>query len=188
MLKLSCPTKKKTKVGKALDKFITANCKIGGPLVYLAGPMENTKDLGASWRAQYTTILNANGFDVINPYLLETTQRQLSGMKPEEDFYEIKDRDLPRYKQIMRTIIAIDLEAVTTSDLIICKFNGEKTAGTIHEIGYAYHSLGLPCYLVSELTTRDILGWFLACFEQHAPSLEVLLPIIKRRAGFEFRR
>jgi hypothetical protein len=146
--------------------------------------MEDTKDLGARWRATYTTIFNNEGFDVINPFLLEATQKELSGVSTEENFSSIKEIDLPRYKHVMRTIIELDLQAVAACDLLVCKANGEKTAGTIHEVGYAYHQLGIPCFLVSELRTRDILGWFLACFEQHAPSLDILMPIIKDRAGF----
>ena len=173
------------KITKALSKHIKEHCKIGGPLIYLAGPMEDTLDFGANWRAEYTEVLNQNGFDVINPFLLEHTQKVLSGVLPGESFNFIKEVDLPRYKHVMRTIIKLDLQAVEACDILLCKFNGEKTAGTIHEVGHAYYNLGIPCFLVSELTTRNILGWFLACFEQHAPSLDILMPIIKRRAGFD---
>lgn len=167
---------------KIVSQYIAEQCEGEGwlPIAYLAGPMEDTKDLGAAWRAEFTSKLHGQAIDVINPFLLEPYQRRLSGVRDNESFTEIKRTDPARFKHIMRCIIILDLEAVSQSNLIVCRWNNERTAGTIHEVGYAFHHLNIPSFLVTTQKREDILGWFWACFEEVGGSLDELMPSIMK--------
>lgn len=156
-----------------INNYINTYCHGNLPIAYLAGPMEDCEDYGKNWRLEYTELLAKQGIDVINPSLLEAEQLKLAGVETLDEFKALKLENPARYKVAMRRIIDLDLCAVASSDGIICKWNGERTAGTTHEVGYAFQ-LGLPCYLVTSVEEKDILGWFLACFDEHAKTLEEL--------------
>jgi nucleoside 2-deoxyribosyltransferase len=153
-----------------IKKHIRTYCRGDRPIIYLAGPMEACQDYGKGWRFDYTLALAEWSIDVINPSLLEAEQLRLAGVATLDEFKALKVGNPARYKAAMRHIIDLDLCAVENSDGIICRYNGEATAGTIHEVGYAFQ-LHIPCYLVTNLEEKDILGWFLACFDEHAKDL-----------------
>lgn len=156
-----------------ISEYIRTHCHGNHLIVYLAGPMEDCPDYGKNWRLKYTELLAKQDIDVINPSLLEAEQLKLAGVRTLDEFKALKLGDPPRYKAAMRRIIDLDLCAVASSDGVICRWNGERTAGTTHEVGYAFQ-LGLPCYLVTSIEEKDILGWFLACFDEHARELSEL--------------
>ena len=91
---------------------------------------------------------------------------------------DLKKNDIEKYISIMRQFIKQDLDFVDAVDIIIVRWEGQKTAGTVHEVGHAFEQ-GKPCYLVSSVPNEDILGWFLACFTKRFFSLKELIEFLK---------
>jgi nucleoside 2-deoxyribosyltransferase len=125
---------------------------------YLAGPMEYSSDAGLVWRKAYQKRLERAGIKCIIPNEEESKVEGSSILK------EIKSSNLPKYVEIMRNIIKLDLELVDQANCLVVKWDGETIAGTIHEVGHAYEK-GIPCFLVTRLTDQEIPGWFLALFD-----------------------
>lgn len=69
---------------------------------------------------------------------------------------------LPYYINITRKLIARDLKFVERADFLVVYWDGEKMAGTIHEVGYAYQ-LRKMVYLITPRDLSEVPGWFLSC-------------------------
>lgn len=143
-------------------------------VVYLAGPMEAHSDLGASTRAGYTEYLDKFNIGVIDPLVIEHSLAQERGV-PASSIHLYKASEDPTeyrmFKSHMREIIELDIGMVEESDVLLVKYEGEPSAGTIHEVGHAYLN-SIPCYLITSLPREKILSWFLACFDGVFPTLE----------------
>lgn len=141
-------------------------------LCYLAGPMEFAHNEGINWRRAYEKALAELAIDCIIP------NDEEKAIKKNIKMPDLKETDIDRYIEIMRAFIDQDLKFVETVDMIIVRWEGETTTGTVHEVGYAYQ-LRKPTYLVSSLKNKDIPGWFLACFTKKFSSLKDLLAFLK---------
>jgi nucleoside 2-deoxyribosyltransferase len=139
---------------------------------YLAGPMEKDINEGIGWRRQYEKELKVFGIDCIVPNDIEAQ------IKEEVDIWDLKSKDIDKHIEIIRQFIKQDLKIVEKSDMLIVKWEGQPTAGTIHEVGYAYQ-LGKPCYLISKCSNMEILSWFLACFTKKFYSFEEFKNFLK---------
>ncbi len=152
-------------------------------LAYLSGSIENSPDGGRAWRA------------AIKPFLVEYLNHQvydpseaiprLLGHETYEAFRGWKKTDPDRFREVVRRIIAHDLEILTTkADYVIC--NWDETAllggGTHGELTLAHHRK-IPVYLVTHLPLEDISGWILGCADIVLPSFNELRNLLDKKYG-----
>jgi nucleoside 2-deoxyribosyltransferase len=128
---------------------------------YLAGAIEATDDKGRTWREHYRKELAAIGVDAWIPNDLnmehELTMEQWIVLRSKDDLTEFKT-------EFRKRIIGPDIAAVDAADVIIVRWNGERTTGTAHEVGRAYMR-GQMVYLVTPRPFREVPAWMLACVE-----------------------
>ena len=126
-------------------------------VAYLAGAMEYAPDEGFPWRHLLSSALRDINIESIIPNDVEEK------LKMGYNIDKLKKTDITLYVEIMRSFIKADLELIESVDMVIVNWNGEKTSGTFHEVGYAYQ-LGKPCYLITSKPLCEVPGWFLSCF------------------------
>jgi len=147
---------------------------------YLASGMENSKNLGAGWRAQITPFLEGLGLEVLNPCEFEPFQ--LKGLKPNrlpdvytslngekikpKHWHELKNASenhlYDRFLKYMRRIIKYDIGIVEReTDYVICFWDETtgKGAGTHSELTAAFMH-NVPVYCVA---TCSMPAWAKAC-------------------------
>ena len=131
-------------------------------LIYLAGSIEYSPDLGKGWRAEITPLLKSLGHNVYNP--AEDEVKNLSEIEVGQ-FRSWKHSDLPRFQETIRKIIAYDLDLIEhRCDALVCYWDHHagKGAGTQGELTFA-HRLGIPVYLICAVPVAEISGWLLGC-------------------------
>lgn len=138
-------------------------------LTYLIGPMEALDDEGLNWRLRYEQVLNRLDIQCIIPNHYEEMLKGMSG----KEYQKLKVTNIEEHRRIMREIQIKDLSFVEQSDLVICKWDGEDTAGTISEASHAVYC-GVPAFLVTQVPPKDIMGWFLGSFDKIFPDEESL--------------
>ena len=130
---------------------------------YLSGPIENAKNDGASWRQDMTLWLKDNlNHEVFNPVL--ETKNIIGNLNP-SIFRSMKKTDPIEYKNIIREIIKLDLEAVINdSDYLIVKWDKSvlKGGGTHGEVTMAYW-IKKPIFIVNSLPIDDMSSWIFSC-------------------------
>ena len=130
---------------------------------YLSGPIENAENDGASWRQDMTLWLKKNlNHEVFNP-VLET--KNIIGHLNPSIFRSMKKKDPVEYKNIIREIIKLDLEAVINdSDYLIVKWDKSvlKGGGTHGEVTMAYW-IKKPIFIVNSLPIDDMSSWIFSC-------------------------
>ena len=130
---------------------------------YLSGPIENAENDGASWRQDMTLWLKNNlNHEVFNP-VLET--KNIIGHLNPSIFRSMKKTDPIEYKNIIREIIKLDLEAVINdSDYLIVKWDKSvlKGGGTHGEVTMAYW-IKKPVFIVNSLPIDDMSSWIFSC-------------------------
>lgn len=151
--------------------------------IYLAGGMENDKNLGAGWRDKVTPSLLELGFAILNPCEFEPdqlkglhTSRLPDKLKTEEGknvkpkhWHHLKQapRDSSyylRFKKYMQRIIKYDLSIIKEEvDIVICYWTKAtaKGAGTHSELTYAFIN-NIPVFVVLEPGT-ELPGWIHGC-------------------------
>ena len=130
---------------------------------YLSGPIENAENDGASWRQDMTLWLKNNlNHEVFNP-VLET--KNIIGHLNPSIFRSMKKTDPIEYKNIIREIIKLDLEAlINDSDYLIVKWDKSvlKGGGTHGEVTMAYW-IKKPIFIVNSLPIDDMSSWIFSC-------------------------
>ena len=130
---------------------------------YLSGPIENAENDGASWRQDITLWLKDNlNHEVFNP-VLET--KNIIGHLNPSIFRSMKRTDPIEYKNIIREIIKLDLEAlINDSDYLIVKWDKSvlKGGGTHGEVTMAYW-IKKPIFIVNSLPIDDMSSWIFSC-------------------------
>ena len=130
---------------------------------YLSGPIENAENDGASWRQDMTLWLKDNlNHEVFNP-VLET--KDIIGHINPSIFRSMKKTDPIEYKNIIREIIKLDLEAlINDSDYLIVKWDKSvlKGGGTHGEVTMAYW-IKKPIFIVNSLPIDDMSSWIFSC-------------------------
>ena len=130
---------------------------------YLSGPIENAENDGASWRQDITLWLKDNlDHKVFNP-VLET--KNIIGHLNPSIFRSMKKTDPIEYKNIIREIIKLDLEAlINDSDYLIVKWDKSvlKGGGTHGEVTMAYW-IKKPIFIVNSLPIDDMSSWIFSC-------------------------
>jgi hypothetical protein len=130
---------------------------------YLSGPIENAENDGASWRKDITLWLKNNlNHKVFNP-VIET--KSIIGNLNSSNFRSMKKTDPIEYKNIIREIIKLDLEAVINdSDYLIVKWDKSvlKGGGTHGEVTMAYW-IKKPVFIVNSIPIDDMSSWIFSC-------------------------
>jgi len=130
---------------------------------YLSGPIENAENDGASWRHDMTLWLKNNlNHKVFNP-VIET--KSIIGNINSSNFRAMKKTDPIKYKNIIREIIKLDLEAVINdSDYLIVKWDKSvlKGGGTHGEVTMAYW-IKKPVFIVNSIPIDDMSSWIFSC-------------------------
>ena len=130
---------------------------------YLSGPIENAENDGASWRHDITLWLKNNlNHKVFNP-VIET--KSIIGNLNSSNFRAMKKTDPIKYKNIIREIIKLDLEAlINDSDYLIVKWDKSvlKGGGTHGEVTMAYW-IKKPIFIVNSLPIDDMSSWIFSC-------------------------
>jgi nucleoside 2-deoxyribosyltransferase len=140
-------------------------------LFYLAGSIEYSPDLGKSWRAEITPLLESLGHEVYDPALDE-----MKNLTADEvaQFRSWKSSDLDRFQQTIRKIIAYDLDLIEhRCDALVCYWDqyAGHGAGTQGELTFA-HRLGMPVYMICGVPVEQISGWLLGCATEVFSSFE----------------
>jgi hypothetical protein len=153
-------------------------------LAYLSGSIEYSPDRGRGWRSSLTPFLESLGHDVYDP-----AEDERKNLTEEErlDFRGWKHTDLPRFQQVIRKIIAYDLDWIEhRTDYIVAYWDDFATrgAGSQAELSFAYHH-GIPVYLVSAMPIAAVSGWILGCATEVFMSFESLREFLRQRYATE---
>ncbi|MDD5542700.1 MAG: hypothetical protein PHX83_05960 [Acidobacteriia bacterium] len=152
-------------------------------LAYLSGSIENSPDGGRAWRA------------ALKPFLQDTLRHEVYdpseaipaflGSEVYESFRGWKKAEPDRFRAVVRSIIAHDLDILTRrASYVICNWD-ESTilgGGTHGELTVAYHR-GIPVYLVTHLPLETISGWILGCADLLLPNFSELRVFLERKYG-----
>lgn len=95
------------------------------PTIYLAGPVKERNDSGATWRQQVAETWG-DEWDIIDPLAK----------------YDPNDEQQPGAAEI----VAADIEMIDEADAVLVRYNGEPTWGTPMEVRYA-HTQATPVAL-----------------------------------------
>ena len=151
-------------------------------LIYLAGSIEYSPDLGKGWRAEITPLLRSLGHDVYDPAEDETKNLSENEVR---QFRSWKHSDLPRFQQTVRKIIAYDLDLIEhRCDALVCYWDQHagKGAGTQGELTFA-HRLGIPVYLICAVPVAEISGWLLGCASEVFTDLDRFREFMSSRSS-----
>jgi nucleoside 2-deoxyribosyltransferase len=140
---------------------------------YLAGAMESVADEGLGWRRKFSRVLK----NKVNVKCIIPNDEE-KNIKKRVNMAKVKRTDPEKYLRVMREFIRMDLEFVESVDMIVIKWEGEATFGTVHEAGWAYQ-LKKPCYLITGIEEHKLPGWFYACCTKVFHSLDELIEHLK---------
>jgi len=149
-------------------------------LVYLAGVIEYSPDLGRGWRKEFTPFLAEDlGHKVYDP-----AEDERKSLTEDEQMHlrSWKRSDLARFQTVVRKIIEWDLNIVPRSDYVVCYLDEHalKGGGTSAELTFAYRR-DIPIYIVSPLPVSEISGWILGCATKVFPGFAELKAFLKNR-------
>jgi hypothetical protein len=154
-------------------------------LAYLCGPIEFAEDGGRLWRRKLKPFLRDHlGHCVYDP--AEDEKKNLSDEEAAH-FREWKTTDVDRFRRVVRKIIAFDLDLIENkADYLICYWGAPaaQSGGTSAELTIA-HRKGIPIYLVTPISPREISGWMLACSDHVFASIEELKEFLAIRFARE---
>jgi hypothetical protein len=148
-------------------------------LAYLSGSIEYSPDHGKAWRAALTPFLKSLGHDVYDP--AEDKRKNLSDGEWLE-FRAWKRTDLPRFQQVIRKIIAYDLDWIEHRTAYVVAYWDEfaaRGAGSQAELSVA-HRRGIPVYLVSAIPIAQVSGWILGCATEVFTSFDDLRVFLRQ--------
>ncbi len=149
----------------------------GGPIIYLAGPMESVANAGAEWRMVYENKLHTVGFRSISPNRLEKYVTDIYSINYSE-IHNLKGVNLDDFRKKFRPVVHLDILAVRYSDGVLVRFNNEKSSGTHAEITDACLN-GIPSFMVSSEPPQNILSWILACTEGLYPNEDLAIKAMR---------
>jgi hypothetical protein len=148
---------------------------------YLSGAIEHAADLGTGWRARMGRFLEETlGHSVYDPSAdvrKDLTDEELGS------FRRWKSEDPPRFRAVIRKIIAWDLRRVEDdTDYVVAYWDSaaSRGGGTAAEITQA-HRRGKPVYLVLGMPVPDASGWILGAADEIFTSFEELETALKDR-------
>ena len=156
--------------------------------VYLSGAIEHSADGGRKWREDLASFLRDElGHQVYDPAADEKknlTDEELAG------FRGWKLEDVERFREVIRKIIAWDLDRIETdTDYLVALWDRAAAAGggTASEVTLAYR-LGKPVYLILAMPAAEASGWVLSAATEVFDSVRALESRLRERFGPTSRR
>jgi len=154
------------------------------PRVYLSGAIEHAADHGTGWRAALQDFLSGTlGHDVYDP---AADEKKSLSEEEQRGFRAWKLTDPPRFRAVVRKIIAWDLDRIERGcDYVIARWDAAaaRGGGTAAEITLA-HRLGKPVLLVLDMPPADASGWILAASDEvFADFAELEAALLRRFSG-----
>lgn len=151
--------------------------------VYLSGAIEHSPDGGRGWREEVGLLLR----DELGQEVYDPAADEKKSLTEEErtNFRRWKLEDPPRFREVVRKIIAWDLERIEQeSDYVIALWDhaAAQGGGTAAEITLA-HRLGKPVYLLLAMPVVEASGWVLSAATEVFDSLEVLKSRLRETFG-----
>ena len=150
-------------------------------IAYLSGPIENALNDGAGWRNDIAHWLeNELNHQVFNPV---TETKSITKELNTDDFRLMKTTNPEQYKNIIRKIIQVDLDAVVKgSDYLIVNWDESvfKGGGTHGEITMAYW-FKKPVYMVNTLPLKDVSSWIFSCTDYMCSNFDDLKRELKKK-------
>lgn len=138
--------------------------------VYLAGAMECVPDEGLAWRKRYAQNLEEH-FDIKS---IIPNNEEADIIPPGTDMKRLKKESLYDYREVMIKIRNSDLKFVQSVDAIICRWDGERIAGTVGEAQHAdIHAV--PFYLICKRPYYELPGWMVACATEIYPEFSCFM-------------
>lgn len=135
------------------------------PKVYLAGSIQDSRDLGVGWRDKVTPKLEAIGITVLDPTKSEanlgTGDGTISGTQDCLNGW-LASGNIELFREHMRKVREDDLRMVHDSDFLIVYLDfNRKIGGTIVEIHEAFINK-IPIYAVCYDPKKDWNHWLLS--------------------------
>jgi nucleoside 2-deoxyribosyltransferase len=156
--------------------------------VYLSGAIEHSADGGRKWREDLASFLRDElGHQVYDPAADEKknlTDEELAG------FRGWKLEDAERFREVIRKIIAWDLDRIETdTDYLVALWDRAAAAGggTAAEVTLAYR-LGKPVYLILAMPAAEASGWVLSAATEVFDGVGALERRLRERFGPTSRR
>lgn len=147
------------------------------PRAYLAGAMERAPDRGRAWREALLPVLEELDHGWFNP-----CEEELVVVSEEERarFREWKSEGHERFVPMMRRIIEHDLDALESSDYVICYWDehAQSSGGTPSEVTVA-RVWDKPVYLVMAMDRIEVSSWVLGCATRIFESMEALSAFLR---------
>jgi nucleoside 2-deoxyribosyltransferase len=151
--------------------------------VYLSGAIEHAGDGGRGWRAAIAAVLREElGHEVYDPAADEKkclTDEELEG------FRRWKLQDPARFREVVRKIIAWDLDQVEKeADYLVALWDraAAQGGGTAGEVTLA-HRLGKPVYLLLAMPAAEASGWVLSASTEAFETIEELIARLRDLYG-----
>lgn len=154
--------------------------------IYLSGAIEYAPGHGKAWRAALTPFLRELGHAVYDP--AEDERKNLTDEEMRE-FRGWKHSDLPRFQQVIRKIIAYDLDWIEQrADCVVAYWDehAANSAGSHAELSAA-HRRGIPVLLVTAVPRTNVSGWVLGCASEVFDSFEPLKQHLREGAAGKHR-
>ena len=156
--------------------------------VYLSGAIEHSADGGRKWREDLASFLRDElGHQVYDPAADEKknlTDEELAGFRG----WKLEDAD--RFREVIRKIIAWDLDRIETdTDYLVALWDRAAAAGggTAAEVTLAYR-LGKPVYLILAMPAAEASGWVLSAATEVFDGVGALERRLRERFGPTSRR
>ncbi|HEY3171457.1 MAG TPA: hypothetical protein VGK86_02675 [Thermoanaerobaculia bacterium] len=151
--------------------------------VYLSGAIEHAADGGRKWREELVAFLRDElRHEVYDPAADEKknlTDEELAGFRR----WKLEDRE--RFREVVRKIIAWDLDRIETgTDYLVAFWDRAAAAGggTAAEVTLAYR-LGKPVYLLLGMPAADASGWVLSTATEVFETVGALESRLRERFG-----
>lgn len=137
--------------------------------------MDFAADHGLNWRLRFKEKLEPLGVRCIIP-----NHEEAELIQDPQAFYALKKSDPDQFNEIMTKVAKKDIGFVHESDFLICRWMGEKMAGSIAEAHEAKHHAHVPVYLVTDQPVENISSWFFNCIEKIFYSEEELFQFLEQ--------
>jgi nucleoside 2-deoxyribosyltransferase len=150
---------------------------------YLSGAIEHAAGGGRAWRRGLAQLLERELLhEVYDP---AADEKKCLTEEEVAHFRRWKSEDPDRFRQVVRKIIAWDLDQVENhADYVIALWDrsAAQGGGTAAEVTLA-HRLGKPVYLVLSMPPEEASGWVLSAATEVFPDIPSLVAHLRAAFG-----
>lgn len=150
---------------------------------YLSGAIEHAADGGRPWRRKLARVLRRELLhEVYDP---AADEKKCLTDEEAAQFRRWKTEDPARFRQVVRKIIAWDLDQVEhAADYVIALWDraAAQGGGTAGEVTLA-HRLGKPVYLILAMPLEEASGWVLSAATEVFEDVDALAARLREKFG-----